>query len=171
MTSVAHQLEKAERLSAITQKVGFALWQIQVLEGVAAKYFVLLTQAQKGMGSSAANALIDKAKSKTFGSTIHQIGKAGLLSSVLEERFIALLEERNWLVHRSREDSQNAIHCDKTAKILIGRLNAMADETTALLKEIGTLVEQFVRQHGVSAEHIDKVSKELLEQWSNADAL
>lgn len=171
MTSLAHQLEMAERLSAITQKVGFALWQIQILEGVAAKYFVLLTQAQKGMGLAAGNALIDKAKSKTFGSTIHQIGKAGLLSSVLEKRFATLLEERNWLVHRSREDSRSVIHGDKIAKALIGRLDAMADEATSLLKEIGLLVEKFVRQHGVSAEYIDKVSKELLEQWSNADAL
>lgn len=154
----------------IPQKVGFSLWQIQVLEGVAAKYFVLLTQAQKGMRSAAANALIDKAKSKNFGSTIYQIGKAGLLSAVLEERFSALLKERNCLVHCSREDSRGAVHRDKTANNLIGRLDAMADETTALLKEIAILVEQFVRQHGVSAEHIDKVSKELLEQWSNADA-
>ena len=72
MSPIMHQLQLADRLSAITQKVGFALWQLQELEGVSAQYFVLLVQAEKGMGLNEANALIEKAQHKTFGATIHQ---------------------------------------------------------------------------------------------------
>ena len=65
MKDLAHQLEKADRLAAITQRIGFALWQIQELEGVSAQYFVLVVQAKKGMGLAAGNALEEKAKKKT----------------------------------------------------------------------------------------------------------
>jgi len=32
------QASKAERLTKITQKIGYALWQIQELEGASAEY-------------------------------------------------------------------------------------------------------------------------------------
>lgn len=64
------QIQKINRLDAIIKKIGFALWQIQELEGVAAQYFVLLAQAKKGMGLAEGNALVEKAQSKTLGATI-----------------------------------------------------------------------------------------------------
>lgn len=62
MNEFIQQLQKANRLTEITQRIGFALWQIQELEGVSAQYFVLLAQAIKGMGEAAGNVLIEKAK-------------------------------------------------------------------------------------------------------------
>ena len=171
MKDLAHQLEKADRLAAITQRIGFALWQIQELEGVSAQYFVLVVQAKKGMGLAAGNALEEKAKKKTFGETVHQITKAGLLSSELETRFTNLLSERNWLVHRSRADSRSAIHSDPEMQRLIVRLDEMAEESLSLLREIGALSEAQVKKHGVSEEHINEKAKELLEQWHASDAI
>lgn len=168
MDSIENQLRKADRLSTITQRVGFALWQIQELESCSAQYFVLLAQAQKGMGLAEGDALIEKAQAKTFGSTIRQIVKARLMDSEIETRFTALLAERNWLVHRSRLDSRNAVHDDNAMSLLIARLDALANEATALLKEVGARIETFVRQHGVSAEYIDSMSKQILEQWQKA---
>lgn len=170
MDYITNQLKMADRLSAITQRVGFSLWQIQELEGVSAQYFVLLTQARKGMNLAEGNALVERAQAKTLGATIGQITKAGLLSAEVETRFTALLAERNWLVHRSRADSRNAVHDDKAMITLVTRLDALADEATALLKAVGVLVEQFVQQHGVSAQYIDKMSAHLLKQWHTADS-
>ncbi|MBL8437284.1 MAG: hypothetical protein JNM61_03715 [Zoogloeaceae bacterium] len=171
MSTLAQQLAKADRLAAVTQSIGFALWQLQALEGDAAGYFVLLAKAKKGMGLTEGNALVEKAQGKTFGATLHQIAKAGLLSPEVEERFAKLLAERNWLVHRSRADSRNVIHNDKAMSALLERLEAMADESLALLKFIGTETTAFVQSHGVSMDYVAKVSKQLLEQWHAADAL
>jgi hypothetical protein len=71
MIHLEQQLEKANRLTEITQRIGFCLWQIQELEGVSAQYFVLLAQAKKGMGLTAGNALSEKAKKKTFGEPVN----------------------------------------------------------------------------------------------------
>ena len=88
------------------------------------------------MGLAAGNALLDKALSKTFGATIHQIAKAGLLSAQLEERLSNLLSERNWLVHKSRAQNRNAIYSDSATEKLVRRIDAMADESNTL-KESG----------------------------------
>ncbi len=90
------------------------------------------------------------------------------MGSDIETRFTSLLEERNWLVHRSRMDSRKSVHDDNAMSLLIARLDALAKEATALLKEVGARIEIFVRQHGVSAEYIDSMSKQILEQWQQA---
>ena len=171
MEELRQQIEKADRLAEITQRIGFALWQIQELEGVTAQYFVLVAQAKKGMGLAAGNALDEKAKKKTFGATIHHVSKAGLLSSELENRFTNLLSERNWLVHRSRADSRSAIHSALEMQRLVVRIDKIAEESLSLLRGIGTLSEAYVKKHGVTEEYIDKKAKELLEQWHASDAI
>ncbi len=169
MNSLEQQIEKANRLKLISEKIGFALWQIQKLEGVSAHYFVLLAQSEKGMGLAAGNALVDKLKGKPFGTTVRKIKKEGLLSTELEDRILNLLSERNWLVHRSRADSRNAIHSDLSMQKLVTRLNTMADESLFLLKEIRLLSEAYVKKHGVTEEFIAKKAKELLDQWHGSD--
>ncbi|MBL6749431.1 MAG: hypothetical protein ISP90_02870 [Nevskia sp.] len=156
---------RADRLAAITQSIGFTLWQIQELEGCAAQYIVLLTQATPGMGTEAGLALIDKALSKTFGHTIHQLAKAGLLSEELERRFMALLNERNWLVHKSRGENRDAIHGDAAAQRLLDRLGAMECESKALLNQIGSLAEKHVLGAGITRRRIDELTGLLLERW------
>ena len=171
METLNQQLQKADRLAAITQRIGFVMWQLHELEGVAAQYFVLLAQAKKEMGLAAGNALVEKAQNKTFGATIHQIAKAGLLSSGLELRFNNLLSERNWLVHKSRRTSRNAIHSDSAAQKILLQLDSMADESNALLREIGVLVERNVKEHGVTEKYIEETANQLLEQWHASDAI
>jgi hypothetical protein len=171
MTNLEQQLDTANRLSEITQRIGYALWQIQELEGVSATYYVLVEKATFGMGVVAGNELEEEAKKKTFGVTIHKIVKAGLLSAEIESRITSLLMERNWLVHSSRADSRNAIHSDNEMRKVLTRLNKIADEALYLLKHIGSLTEKYAKDHGVTSSYIDEKSKEILKQWHSTDAI
>jgi hypothetical protein len=168
---IMQRMQMADRLHLVTQQIGFALWQLQELEGVSAQYFVLLAKATKGMGEAAGNALLDKAQKNTFGTTIRHITEHGLLSKYLELRFRHLLSERNWLVHRSRADSRDAIHNDASMQKLLLRIDSMATETLALLKEIGSLSSNFVKKHGVTEEYINKKADELLKQWHSSEQI
>ena len=170
MNELSQQLAKAERLHAITQKVGFALWQLQELEGTAARYYVLVAQATAGMGLVAGNALVDDAQSKTFGSTITKLVKAKHLPTDAEVRFQALLKERNWLVHSSRSTSRDAVHSDAACSRLKSRLDAIAEEARLLLKVVGKAAEEHVRKHGLSSKSIDEITAETLKAWHGADA-
>lgn len=167
--TLKQKLQKADRLNVITQKIGFTLWQLQELEGASAQYFVLLVQAKKGMGIAAGNALDEKAQSKTFGTTVNQIIKAGLLSKELEQRFVNIVSERNWLVHRSRSTSRDAIHSDSATQRFLVRLSSISEDALILLNEIGILTESYVIKQGVSRQYIEAAANELLEQWYIAD--
>ncbi len=170
MDPVAAYFEKAERLSEITQRIGFALWQLQELEGVAATYFVLLAQATRGMGQEAGEILVVKAQGKTFGATIRQLEAAGLLTTELEQRFRKILTKRNWLVHSSRSDSRAAVHSNSEFAALLFRLDSIAEEALVLLREVGALTERHVMSLGVSRSEIDDAATALLKKWHDADA-
>jgi hypothetical protein len=105
MTSFHEELQKADRLDLIARKVGFALWQLQELEGSAAQYLVLVAKAKPGIGLAAGQALVEEAQSRTFGRTISDLLKTGRLAQAVEVRFETVLVERNWLVHQSRSTS------------------------------------------------------------------
>ena len=171
MKDLDHQLRQADRLHAITQRVGFALWQLQELEGVSAQYYVLVVHAKPGMGLEVGNALVDDAQSKTFGRTITKLVQAKQLPQEVEARFQALLADRNWLVHSSRSSSRNAVHNDQACTELISRLDNVAEEARFLLKEVGKCAEAFVKKHGVSEAKIDQLAAETLIAWHGGNAL
>jgi hypothetical protein len=170
MNELSQQLAKAERLHAVTQQVGFGLWQLQELEGAAAQYYVLVALAIRGMGVEAGNALVENAQSKTFGSTITKLVKAKHLPGDVEPRFQALLKERNWLVHSSRSTSRDAIHNDAACSRLSQRLEAIAEEARLLLKIIGKAAEEHVKRHGISSKEIDEITAQTLKTWHSGNA-
>lgn len=171
MEQLLNQLAKADRLQAISQKVGFALWQLQELEGMSAEYFVLAVQASPGMGLEASQILVDKALSKTFGGTITQLIKAGCLQKQLEGRFQNLLVERNWLVHNSRSTSRNAIDSEQACNTLIHRLEKISEEAHSLIKLVGKEAEAFVNRYGITQEQLRKQTAKTLKTWHGEDAL
>jgi hypothetical protein len=171
MTSFHEELQKAERLDLIARKVGFALWQLQELEGGAAQYLVLVAKAKPGMGLAAGEALVEEAQSKTFGRTISDLLKTSQLSRAVELRFKALLVERNWLVHQSRSTSRDAVHHDHACARLVARLEGIAEEARVLLHEVVLHAEVFVRKHGITAEQVEKVVAQTLKSWQGGGAL
>lgn len=158
-------IQRSDRLAEIAQRLGFALWQLQELEGATAQYFVLRARASRGMGIREGATLINKAQSKTFGATVCELKKTGLLSANLEKRFEDLLKERNWLVHASRATSRNAVNNDASMHRLLVRVDSIADEATTLLKELEILAVQYVTEHGVSMQDIAAETDRLLDHW------
>lgn len=159
------QLNKADRLDAITRQLGFALWQLQALEDVTAKYYVLVALATRGMGIEAGKRLDDSVRANTFGKTIHALRRAGKMPATLEQRFLALLKERNWLVHSSRATNRNAVINDEVCQSLLARLEALAEEARLLLLEIDSASQTFVSNNGVPKSEIDRLTQEVLNSW------
>jgi hypothetical protein len=82
-------------------------------------------------------------------------------------RFQALLNERNWLVHSSSEDSKRALADDAAYVGLHKRLKSITDEARQLLKEISALSQNFVLGTGISREALEARIAETLLQWQN----
>lgn len=169
MESFESQLQRTERLVAITQRVGFCLWQLQELEGVAVYFYVLLGLAKPKMGIDKVSPILKTEKARTFGGTIKQLQKAGLLAPELNARFEELLRERNWLVHRSRASSRSAVHHDTHMNILVARLDKIANEAMNLLRQLRILTESASETYDVSIEEVAARTEEILRQWHGED--
>jgi len=169
MTQFQTHSERADRLYSVAQRIGFALWQLQELEGVCATYFVLLAEAKPGSRLAAGNRRGAKAKNRTIGTTLRKLRKRKLLDRRLATRLKAILQERNWLVHRSGADGRAAVHSDGNTTQLVARVDSVAEESLALLKEVCRRVERFAKKHGVAEEYTFRTASELLRQWHRAD--
>lgn len=163
------QLQQAERLGAISKEIGFALWQLQTLEGAAAQFYVMVGLASPGMGMEAGVALLKDAQGKTFGSTVNKLTKGDKLPEELASRFQKLLRERNWLVHSSRETSRNAVYHDDLCARLIERVDAIGEEAHQLLIEVNKVAIAFVAKHGIKIDHVAKLAARTLNEWHAAD--
>lgn len=164
MSTLKNDIAKADRLKAIAEHIGFALWQLQELEGAAAQYYVLIAKASPGMGAEAGQELLDEARSKTFGKTVTRLLKSGLVPGEPMARFQALLDERNWLVHNSRSTSRSAVHDELVCVQLLVRIDAIADEAFALLEEVSKLAKAFVLSKGFSPQEIKLAALRAQEQ-------
>ena len=153
------------RINALYLKIVVNSLTYSDARGVCATYYVIVEQAVFGMGEEKGNALGEAAKRKTFGSTIHKLVKAGLLSGAIELRFKSLLKERNWLVHSSKASSRNAIHHESAMQPLVNRVDSISTESNLLIKVVGELIEEYVKSHGVSEEYISSQATEILKQW------
>ncbi len=156
---------QAARLSAITQRIGFAVWQLQELEWTTATYVVIKRHAQRGIGADRGAELLDAAGKRTFGSLLKELADSGILDPGVAERLNSALGERNWLVHRSRRDNRGVLASDERCAALVAKLERLSNEALALLKYIGQLIEQHALQSGVSEGLIERESERLLVQW------
>ncbi|QOC22231.1 hypothetical protein IC757_14605 [Wenzhouxiangella sp. AB-CW3] len=163
------KLARAERLEVICQRAGFALWQLQSLEASSAQAFVLMAKAKRGMGEKMGSKLLGSALKNTFGKTVHSMRRKGVISGELEQRFESILKERNWLVHRSRVDSEQAIVDTQAFEALHARIDQIAEESHSLMKALADMAVDFTLRSGVPKERIQIEERELLKRWHSRD--
>ena len=147
------------------QHVGFAVWQLQELETLAASYLVVRVKATKGIGKEKGEALLATAEKCTFGTLLRDLEKAGVVPTSMSSRLQTALNDRNWLVHRSRRDSRGILDSPETYSALTVRLERMSADALQLLKELGLELEAYVVSQGVSQAQIDADAARIARSW------
>ena len=90
--------------SQLMQLIGYTHWQLAECEDVVAHFLVLRHEATRGMGLEAGEALLTKSRSKTFGALFKSLKQKGGLPSETIDRLAFVVDERNWLAHRSKRE-------------------------------------------------------------------
>jgi hypothetical protein len=165
MTDIHTQLRTADRLEALYKQLGLTLWRLQELEGMVAQYYVLVALASRGMGIPEGLALERTIEGKTFGKTVNLLRDAKKVPPELTERLPAIVKERNWMVHSSLGDERAAVYNDARCQAFLERMETMTTEASAIIKMLGKSAESFVMNAGVTAEEIERLTKQTLEAW------
>lgn len=163
--SFARRVAQAELLSELLQHVGYAFWQLSECEDTVAHLVTIRLRATVGMGEEQGEALLAAAQRRTFGSLLRELRETQVLAPELERRMLALLEERNWLVHRSKRESRGVLHRGAAFDRLVSRLQSIAEEATAVNALLAAALEAYVVQAGVDPAFIDREAERLARSW------
>jgi uncharacterized protein YutE (UPF0331/DUF86 family) len=158
-------LARAGLQSALISHVGYAFWQLSECEDAVAHFVTLRLKASRGMGRENGEALLAQTQRRTFGSLLKELQEKHILEQSLEAPLLALLEERNWLVHRSKRESRGVLFRSADFDRLVKRIDAIAEEASSLQLLVGRALEDFVVSCGVDPAFIDQEAARLARSW------
>ncbi len=157
--------EASQRLPHLMCSVGFAIWQLQELENTAAAYVVVRLRETRGVGAERGSEVAAQVERRTLGSLISELRKAGVVPEELAVGLTELLHERNWLVHSARRETRGALSDEARFGDLIVRLEMTADRALTLTIQLARVIDEFVRQTGVSPALLDAEAERLARSW------
>jgi hypothetical protein len=154
-----------EDLHQVTAAVGFALWQIQVLELAVGGYLVRVHKITPAVAKAQAQAMFVRAGKSTLGQLLREIHATGKAPQHLTDALDRFIPKRNWLVHHSRHETHNEMYSTTGRASLIARIDAIADEALGVIKAFDAATEERLITLGVSKEQIEDGAKKLLREW------
>lgn len=159
------RLARATLLSAILERVGYAVWQAAECEDTLAHLVVVHLRDAKGVGEPVGLQILGKEQRRTFGSLLTDLRKHGVLEESVEKRLMVLVEERNWLVHRAKRENRGVLHDLPRVDLLVDRISRIAIEATELNSLLGAKLEAFVVSSGLPQAAVDREAAALLAEW------
>lgn len=144
--------------------ISHALTEVQALEAAFFSYLVLTrNQPPEHAGALAAAALGDREPG--MGSESAGPDAFGLPGAELEERWSRLSGERQWLVHRSGIEGQDALSHHERIDALRGRLARIADDAAAVKAQMEEIIRRHLSRTGLSKQEIDAKTGETKQLW------
>jgi hypothetical protein len=148
-------------------RVGFAVWQLQVLEQVAACYLIMVHKAGPETARETVQSMFAKTEKKTLGQLFGDIRKSTSGSVPFLPRLERLVEERNWLIHRSRHQNRKDLY-DAAARLrLVERIEALADEALQLAKALEKTTEDHMVSLGVPKAELNRRAAVIFREWTS----
>ena len=111
--------------------------------------------------------MFQKTEKNTLGQLFGQIRDATGNAASFLPRFEALVEERNWLIHRSRHQNRKDLYDDVARQKLIDRIEALADEALQLAKALEKTTEDYMIALGIPKAELDRRAAIILGEWTD----
>ena len=156
-----------EDFADVLRRVGFAVWQLQALEQVAACHLVLAHRVTISTAREEVHRMFQKSEKNTLGQLFGQIRDASNGAASFLPRFEALVQERNWLVHHSRNKNRSDLFDAHSRQRLIDRIEAMAEEAHQLAKALQATTEDHMVSQDITREEIDRRTSQIFREWTD----
>lgn len=153
-------------LSALLERVGYAVWQSAECEDTLAHWVLVALRPTRGIGEDEATPIIERVQNKTFGGLLSELKQDRILEEGLVERLEKLRDERNWLVHHAKRQNRGVLNRMQQFDELIERITWIGEEATELNTILGKQFEEHVVDAGVDRALIDEEAARLVDSWS-----
>ena len=154
-----------DELEYLHQKIGYAVWYIQDFENVLTHYLVMVHKLPIGTPVEIATNVLKKTKKGTLGFLMAEFKRSCEVKPDFEVRLDCFLDERNWLIHRSKNEERATVYNPDKSKLLklFTRLEALAEEAIALTSEFGDLLTESLKKKGMDMEQVKREAQKLQE--------
>lgn len=152
-------------LDDVAHAIGFVVLELQELELSLAQYWVITRANIRGAGAADAAPVLAEADTKTLGWLLNSLARAGHIEPPLAEALRTMVDERNWIVHRSRRDNRGIMNSWERCAALLERLKAAERKSTQLREHVAGLVVRQAAAAGVRHDYVDREAERLVREW------
>jgi hypothetical protein len=158
-------IEQVTMLDDVARQIGYAVWDLQELEWMLGRLWVLTRPDIRGAGPEVAAPVLERADKRTFGTAFRELIGAGLFDSDLAARLGEIVDERNWIVHRSRRDNRGIVNSRARCAAFLARLERAQEESAELRELVFALVTRETAAVGTQQDVVDRQADRLLQEW------
>lgn len=154
-----------QRLMVTMQTVGSTILQAQTVEDALGMYLALVHDLRPGVARGEAESVLSRYSKKTLGSLLAVAKGKPAFPASTATAIEAFKEERNWLVHKSRELQRLALHSYVELAAFIERVDRVGDEGLRLQKEITELMLRHLQILGFARDRIEAEAQATFASW------
>ena len=147
-----------DELHEIYAAIGGAVWHLQFLEDVLVTYLTMRLKLKRPVAPEKAYAVLQEQRRKTLGMLLNDAKRGKLVRGEVSEAFQALLEDRNWLIHRSMHEGSDQVYTDAGREALLSRLRALTERSITLKKALYKDVEEWYAGQGLDVARAEAIA-------------
>jgi len=140
--------------------IGKAIWHLQFLEDVLVTYVTMRLKVGRPITIHAAMEILARERRKTLGILFREAEAGGLIHGEIGNAFKLLVDERNWLVHRSMHECSDGLYRYQERQALLSRLDNLTEEAIRLKKALYEDVRAWLANLGVNVAEAEALGEE-----------
>ena len=144
-----------EQLHEVYSSIGAAVWHFQFLEDVLVTYLTMRLKLKRPITPEKAQAILAAERRKTLGMLITEAKASQLVQGDLAEAVAVLLDERNWLIHRSMHECNDGLYAGFGFEAFLVRVHTLRERAIELKKRLYSDTEAWRGGQGVDLHRVE----------------
>lgn len=139
--------------------LGKATWFLQNMEDALCTFIALAQCSGSLVSPRDAYAYLAKTRKKTLGIIVGEALARQIIPKGLDERLSNLVEERNWMIHRSNHENSVHLLDDLKRHKLIDRIASIYSETQLVTKQVSEVLFAWCRARGMDEVRAERIAQ------------
>lgn len=153
-----------ERVVVLRNEMGLALWEVQGVEQIVAKYYAVVFKLPGTPSLKDIEKAFEDSFAHTAGKLIGLLKKAANSKDISAEKLEHFVAERNWLVHKLRRQEYLRLKDKSESEAVVMRVRSLNALSVELIKLFhNKLIEHFV-QLGTPRDVIEREQAKILNE-------
>jgi hypothetical protein len=144
------------RVNEICKALGPALWEVQGVEEILAKYYSIVFRLSDGPSLEEIESEFNRNFAHTCGRLVGLIRQAKGEADPLAQRLSAFVDERAWLVHKLRRTDYLSLREDSGFDNALARIKTVEGEAKELIELFHHLLTDYFVSLGTPREVIER---------------